>query len=148
MKKKIITKSFKETQELGRELAEKLIPLKDKAVVFALKGDLGGGKTTFTQGFAKGLGIKEKILSPTFNIMKRFEISKEGFKNFYHFDCYRLDKEGISFFNFKEIMNNPENVIIIEWFENIEESIFSIHTNLSFNLIDENIREIILKNEE
>jgi tRNA threonylcarbamoyladenosine biosynthesis protein TsaE len=79
MKKKITTKSFEETQEFGRKLAEELKPLKNKATVFALRGDLGGGKTTFTQGFAKGLGVKGKILSPTFNIMKRFKTNKEGF---------------------------------------------------------------------
>ena len=145
MKKKTITRSFQETQNFGKQLAEELKPLKDKAVVFALKGDLGGGKTTFTQGFAKGLGVKGKILSPTFNIMKKFKVSKEGFKNFYHFDCYRLDKEGISFFDFEEIIKNPENVILIEWFENIEGAIPSVHTELSFTFIDENTREIINK---
>lgn len=145
MRKKIVTKNFKETQEFGESLAKTLKPLKNKAVVLALSGDLGGGKTTFAQGFAKGLGIKNKILSPTFNIMKRFEISKNGFKNFYHFDCYRLNKEDISFLNFEEIINDPKNVIIIEWFENIESNNIQIYKKLSFNFIDENTREIILK---
>ena len=87
----ILTINPNQTQKAAEALAKEIVnslPEK-KAFVLGLEGDLGGGKTTFLQGFAKGLGIKEKILSPTFVLMKRFSINKNkpGFKDFYHLDC-------------------------------------------------------------
>ena len=75
---KIISKSDKETKEVAKKIAKEVLSkkLEKRAVVLALKGNLGAGKTTFAQGFAKGLGIRAKILSPTFNIMKRFKIQE------------------------------------------------------------------------
>jgi tRNA threonylcarbamoyladenosine biosynthesis protein TsaE len=70
---KFQTKNEKETEKLGKEIGRKI--LKEKpgkiAKIIALEGDLGGGKTTFLKGFAKGLGIKEKILSPTFILFRK-----------------------------------------------------------------------------
>ena len=77
------TNSSKETQVLGEKLAKKILEagLQKSAVVLGLRGNLGGGKTTFMQGFAKGLGINEKILSPTYVIQKRFVIKHRlGYK--------------------------------------------------------------------
>ena len=73
-----ITKSYKQTQKLGENFAKEILksPVNKGAIVLGLQGNLGGGKTTFLQGFAKGLNIKEKILSPTFVILKRFKITK------------------------------------------------------------------------
>ena len=106
----MISKSIAKTQKIAKELAEKILKHKKKrnhAFVIALKGDLGGGKTTFVQGFAKGLGIKGKILSPTFNIYKNY-------KMFYHFDCYRIkNSKEILDLHFKEIIQNPKNIVII-----------------------------------
>ena len=78
MDKKYTTTSYKQTQKFGENFAKEILKLQPQkqAIVLALHGNLGGGKTTFLQGFAKGLGIKEKILSPTFVIMKRFDIRK------------------------------------------------------------------------
>ena len=75
-----LTKSPSETKNLGERIAKKVLKTKpkEKAFVIGLIGELGGGKTTFLQGFARGLGIKEKILSPSFVIMKRFDISHKG----------------------------------------------------------------------
>lgn len=114
IKKKYIISSTKEMKELGTEIAKHILkkPLK-KAFILALEGDLGSGKTTFTQGFAKGLGIKEKVLSPTFVLMKRYKKQKG---NLYHIDCYRVkDVEGL---NFDEIIKDPNNIVVIEWAEN------------------------------
>ena len=93
---------------------------KNSAVVLALSGDLGAGKTTFLQGFARGLGIKEVVNSPTFIVMKRFKIYDLRFKNFYHIDCYRLESEkDLEGLGFKEIISNPKNIVAIEWPEKI-----------------------------
>src|SRR3989337_2657138 len=82
----VITESFEATQKLGKEFAQSL----KKGAVIALHGDLGSGKTTFVQGFAKGLGIEKNIISPTFIIMRTYNV---GIKNFYHVDLYRIESE-------------------------------------------------------
>jgi tRNA threonylcarbamoyladenosine biosynthesis protein TsaE len=95
------------------------------ALVLGLKGDLGAGKTTFIQGLAEGLKIKEPILSPTFVILKRFDLSGRSagrLKNLYHMDCYRIDgAEDLVGINFEEIIKDKGNLIVIEWAEKIKE---------------------------
>jgi tRNA threonylcarbamoyladenosine biosynthesis protein TsaE len=85
------------------------------AAVFALMGDLGAGKTTFTQGFLKGFGFRKRVQSPTFVIMRRHG-------RVFHIDAYRLKKaEQMSVLGFDEILRDPRNVILIEWPERIKE---------------------------
>src|SRR6476660_7595573 len=86
---KVITKNFSETQQLGIDLAHSLIG----GEVIALYGDLGSGKTTFVQGIAEGLGITQKIISPTFIIVRTYDIDYKNCKNFYHIDLYRIESE-------------------------------------------------------
>ncbi len=148
--KKYITKSNKETQKLGQETTKIILklPAKSVAVILGLYGDLGAGKTTFLQGFAKGLGIKEKILSPTFVVMKRFG-------HFYHFDCYRLkdEKDILELFpaqggpasGWKEIISNPKNIVAIEWPERIKKALPKNIIKINFKALDENKREISFK---
>jgi len=112
---KVISKSIAETKKIAANLAKKVLKLKrKKAAVIGLVGELGSGKTVFTQGFAKGLGLQAKIVSPTFILMRRHG-------NFYHFDAYRLNnpKEILSL-GFKKIINNPENIVLIEWADKIK----------------------------
>ena len=78
-----ITNSENETEELGSRLAEKLEP----GTVIAFTGDLGAGKTAFTRGLARGLGITERVTSPTFTIVNEYE---GGRLPLFHFDMYRL----------------------------------------------------------
>lgn len=120
-KQSVISKSVAETKKFAGLLAESLIPRKKGAVVIGLEGNLGSGKTTFAQGFAKGLGIKEKILSPTFVILKKFKIRNSKFNNFYHIDCYRLrgPKELLAL-GWEEIIANPKNIVIVEWAERVK----------------------------
>ena len=144
---KHITGNYKKTQKLGEIFAEQIIKneLQKTATVIGLWGDLGSGKTTFIQGFAKGLGVREKILSPTFVILKRFKITKKSFKNFYHIDCYRLKNEkDILELDFKKIILNPENIVAIEWPEKIKKVLPKKTIIIKFKLIDKNKREIIL----
>ncbi|MCX6722450.1 MAG: tRNA (adenosine(37)-N6)-threonylcarbamoyltransferase complex ATPase subunit type 1 TsaE [Candidatus Staskawiczbacteria bacterium] len=148
MDKKYITKSYKQTQKLGLDFAKEILklPTKNGAVILGLQGNLGGGKTTFLQGFAKGLGIKEKILSPTFVILKHFKIKNIKFKNFYHLDCYRLkDEKDILELDFKNIISNPENIVAIEWPEKIKKVLPKNIVYIDFKFIDGNKREIIFK---
>jgi len=127
-----------ETQKLAGDILDSLIKKapKDKALVLALQGDLGSGKTTFTQGLGKYLKIKGRINSPTFVVMKRFG-------NFYHFDCYRLEKpKEILELNWQEIINNPKNIVAIEWPEKIKKFLPKQTHFLKFKFINEIQREI------
>jgi len=136
--KKIVSVSAKQTQWLAIQLAKKILASQPRAGAFvlALEGDLGSGKTTFTQGLAKGLGVKGRITSPTFVVMKRF-------KNFYHFDCYRLQKpEEILELGWQEIVANPQNIIAIEWPERIKKFLPKGTNHLNFKFINKNQRQI------
>lgn len=113
---KIITKSAEETQKLGKKLAQKY----QNGGIFALFGDLGAGKTTLTQGFAQGLGIEGRIISPTFIIMRQYPLLKNK-AHFYHIDLYRLEKiNQLEELGLSEIFQNPQNIILIEWAEKLD----------------------------
>ena len=126
MKKIYNSESVSQTKKIAENLAKKILSNFGKkqnkqAVVLSLYGNLGSGKTTFLQGFAKALKIKERITSPTFVILKKFSITKSIFKNFYHIDCYRIENpEEMIELNFKDIISNPENIVAIEWPEKIK----------------------------
>ena len=138
---KYTTTSYKDTQKFGQELAKDILgfPLKKNATVLCLYGDLGVGKTTFLQGFAKGLGIKEKILSPTYVVMRRF-----GY--FYHFDCYRLkDEKDILELGWEEIISNPKNIVAVEWPERIKKVLPKTAIKIEFKTLEENKRELTMK---
>ena len=142
---KFVTKNFRETQKFGEKFAKDVLSLSQKktAVAIALSGNLGAGKTTFLQGFAKGLGIKEKILSPTFVIMKRFKIKKG---NFYHIDCYRINNpKNILELDFEKIISDSKNIVAIEWPEKIKKLLPKKSVMIRYKLIDKNTREIELK---
>lgn len=142
-----ITKNSKETQKLGETFAKKILlsqASQKTAIVLGLAGNLGGGKTTFLQGFAKGLNINDKILSPTFIIYRKFQIPK--FKYFYHFDCYRINKpEEILELGFEEIISNPKNIVAIEWPEKIKKFLPAKTISINFKFINEKTREINIK---
>ncbi|MDO8639476.1 MAG: tRNA (adenosine(37)-N6)-threonylcarbamoyltransferase complex ATPase subunit type 1 TsaE [bacterium] len=151
---KYITKSILQTKSVGRDLVKKITKNKSqkKAAVLGLTGNLGGGKTTFVQGFAKGLGITEKILSPTFVIMRKFKIplSNAGkpnsyFKTFYHIDCYRIKHpKEILDLGFKKILADPESIIAIEWAENVKKLLPKNTLWLHFDFIDKGARKITM----
>jgi len=144
---KYITNSYKQTQKLGAVLAEDILKKNTNkgAMVLGLEGDLGGGKTTFLQGFANGLGIKEKVLSPTFLIIKRFEIKNKRFKNFYHIDCYRIDSiKDIEELGLKEIFLNPSNIVAVEWSEKIKKILPKSTIIIKFDFIGKNKRGVVI----
>ena len=108
------TNSPQETFSAGRQLGEKAFP----GQVITLTGDLGVGKTVFTQGLAKGLGIEEPVNSPTFTIVQIYE---EGRMPFYHFDVYRIgDVEEMEEIGYEDCFYG-EGLCLIEWANLIEE---------------------------
>jgi len=145
MKEQYITKSGLETQKLGKRLAKMILKTKigKGAFVIGLEGDLGGGKTTFLQGFAKGLGIKDKIFSPTFVIMKKFAAKSRNYKWFYHIDCYRIQKpEELLDIGLKEVISGPKNIVAIEWVERVKSVLPENFLKIKFDFIDDKKREI------
>ncbi len=147
MKFQYLTANRFQTKKLGEILAKEILRTKIKktAFVIGLEGDLGGGKTTFLQGFAKGLGVKEKILSPTFVILKRLKVQDGRFKDFYHIDCYRIQKpKEILDLGFKEIISNPKNIVAIEWADRIGKILPKNSIILKFEFIGQNKRKIII----
>jgi tRNA threonylcarbamoyladenosine biosynthesis protein TsaE len=133
-----------ETKEVGKGLADDL-KMQRGALVFGLKGDLGAGKTTFIQGFARGLGVREKITSPTFVIMNRFPIKKGRFKNFYHFDCYRIESaEEMKNLEFNDIIGSPRNIVCIEWPEKIKKVLPKDINMIKFDILEGDKRKITI----
>lgn len=141
----IITKSAKEMKKAGSALAKELKnkPLLKHAFVVALSGNLGSGKTTFTQGFAQGLEIKENVLSPTFVIQKDFLITNGAFNNFYHIDAYRLkNPKELLELGFKDLIKSPENLIVIEWADKIKKILPKNILKIKFMNLGKNKRKI------
>lgn len=110
----IESNSPRETYELGRKIGLEAMP----GQIYCLDGDLGTGKTVFTQGFAAGLGIEEAVNSPTFTIVQVYE---EGRLPLYHFDVYRIgDVEEMEEIGYEDYFYG-EGVCLIEWAELIED---------------------------
>lgn len=137
----VITKNAEETFKLGQEIGSSL----NKSHIFALSGELGAGKTTFIQGFAKGLGIDQKIISPTFILMRKYN-AKE--KSLYHLDLYRLEgdveKEARNLGLF-DIWEDTGNVVLIEWAEKLKTKWPEDVTKIKFESLGEYKRRITIK---
>ncbi len=149
--KTIISSSPRMTRKSGADFAKYLInnPLGDKALVVALIGDLGSGKTTLLRGFARGLGVKEKILSPTFIIFRKLEIKGLYFRFLYHFDCYRIGApKDLLALGWKEIVKNPQNIIVVEWADRVSKIIPKNAVRVELRRKGECSREIKLKQQK
>lgn len=108
---RIISKSVKETETIGRKIASVL----SGTEVIAMFGDLGAGKTAFTRGLASGLSFDYGVSSPTFAIVNEYN----GKFNIYHFDMYRITSEDDLYSTgYYDYLDN--GIVIIEWSENIE----------------------------
>lgn len=93
-------------------------------IVFALVGELGSGKTTFSKNFLHALGIKQHIQSPTFSIMNSYDVDFENYKKVIHMDVYRIDDiNELKVLHIDEIFSNNKNIIVIEWADKIKKII-------------------------
>ncbi len=141
-----LSKSSLETEKIGENLGKEIAENKISKKIILLFGDLGSGKTTFLKGFASGLNIREKILSPTFIIFRKMKIPKKK-GHFFHFDCYRIrDKKELKDLGFEKIIDNKENVVAIEWPNIIKNSFKKDAICINFKFINENKRRISIKN--
>lgn len=137
---KYITKSYNETVKLAQEFAKTL----EKGTVIAYLGDLGAGKTAFTQGLVKGLGITDDVTSPTFAICNQY--SGDGV-NLYHFDMYRVeswdDLYSTAFFDYLD----TDAYIAVEWSENVYGALpDDVTVVVDIKKLSDNEREITIYN--
>lgn len=109
--------------------------------VIELIGDVGAGKTTFTRGLAKGMGINEPVTSPSFMISKKYA-GKYG--NLTHYDFYRLDDPGIMVEDLREAMMEDDSVVVIEWGNDIEGILPENRKMIKIEFRDDDSREIII----
>lgn len=124
MEQIIETGSAQETFELGKKIGESA----RAGEIYSLIGDLGVGKTVFTQGVAAGLGITEPVNSPTFTILQVYE---EGRIPFYHFDVYRIEEiEEMEEIGYEEYFFG-DGVCLVEWANRIEELLPKEHIRIT-----------------
>lgn len=112
-------------REMAARLAGRLAPREGRATVIALSGPLGAGKTTFAQGFARGLGVEEPVLSPTFVIQRSYAVPTSArrppFRRLVHVDAYRLeDAAELSRIGFADVLRDARAAVLIEWPERVE----------------------------
>ena len=118
---RFLSKNNIETNKLAKDFLNKLAPKARGATVIGLFGDLGSGKTTFTQAVARELDIKEFVTSPTFVIEKICILKGKKFEKLIHIDAYRLESgKELADLGFKEIESDSKNLILIEWPERVE----------------------------
>ena len=121
------------------KLAENFESEKFENMIICLDGELGSGKTLFTKGFAKALGINEVITSPTFTIIKEYD----GEMSLYHMDVYRLDDFSADIVIEDYFLKG--GVCIIEWSENIKSILPEDRLEIKFKVVDENKRKLLIK---
>ena len=151
-----VTKSYEETQAAGSEFIKKSLASQgkalqgqrlDKALVIALFGELGSGKTTFVQGLARGLGITKRIISPTFVIVRQYVIlgRKATPESFYHIDLYRTESENdLAGLGIEEILQDPKNIVVIEWAEKLGSLLPKSRIDINFTYVSDIKRKIVI----
>lgn len=138
----VTSKSAKETQRVAARLAKQVLVKQHvkHATVLALEGELGAGKTEFTKGFAKALGVKQKITSPTFVLMKPYKL-KGG--TLFHIDAYRLKNyRDLIALGVGELIEDPHNILLIEWSDRVKKILPKKYIKIHIDHIDKSTRKV------
>lgn len=122
--------------EFGEKLAKSLV----FPAVIELVGDVGAGKTTFTRGLAKGLGVLEPVTSPSFTISKKYAFPSGTLT---HYDFYRLDDPGIMLEDLEEAMSEENSIVVVEWGESAGEVLPENRKKIEIKLKEDGTREIL-----
>jgi len=141
---KTITHSVEETKVLAQNFGKTLKPKSNQATVLALFGELGAGKTAFTQGLLAGFGVSQHVTSPTFVVEKIYPLSDGfGFKQVIHVDAYRLSTgHDLTILGFSELLAGADNLIIIEWPEKVSDILPANVKKIYFSHLPDGGREI------
>ncbi len=143
----MIIRNENELVSLGRKIGKEILEKGEFPVVFELVGDVGAGKTTLTRGIAEGVGVKEKISSPSFMISKRYLIpALEKFSGgeLVHYDFYRLNEPGLMSAELEETVREKNAVVIIEWGESVRGILPKGTKTIKINYLEDGGREVIL----
>jgi tRNA threonylcarbamoyladenosine biosynthesis protein TsaE len=138
------THSAEETRAFGKKLAGEIVP----GTTLCLQGDLGAGKTTLVQGLLESLGAERPYVSPTFVIMKQYDLpapSATGIRRIYHADAYRVEEKDFREIGFAEWCADDEGLVILEWPERISNMLPQKRIDVTLQSLSENEREISLK---
>ena len=142
---KIIIENLSDLEKLAERIlvdAKAWQKKSDEALVIALSGNLGAGKTTLVQILARLLGVKEKVTSPTFTIMKAYPLAGE-FSYLIHMDAYRLeDAIELRPLHFFEILKDKTNILCIEWAEKIQLALPDNLVRINIELLADSKREV------
>lgn len=139
MKKRYTSEKIKDTHKIAEDVIRFLNSNKSEkqAGIVILQGNLGTGKTEFVKGAAKFLKIEKNILSPTFVLMRNYDIRTGDFKKLYHFDCYRLLpmlETNLLDLGIEEILNDSKNLVFIEWGKGVKMIKKYIHLIIDFKM--------------
>lgn len=116
--------------------------LGSRAHTVGLSGDLGAGKTTFVQHVAKVLGVTRAVTSPTFVIAERYLITHAPFTSLIHVDAYRLGEGEAATIGWDKYQSDPQNLVLVEWPENLGALFPSDAPRLFFSVVDESTRDV------
>lgn len=125
------TSSSTITKKLGALLGKETVKTGTKGpVIIALHGELGSGKTTFAQGFAKGVGVTRTLTSPTFLLIRGYPLRQRTFQKLFHVDAYRIKgPKELAVLGIKKTLSDPTHIVLIEWAEKIKQLLprYTIH---------------------
>ncbi|MBP7835045.1 tRNA (adenosine(37)-N6)-threonylcarbamoyltransferase complex ATPase subunit type 1 TsaE [Candidatus Saccharibacteria bacterium] len=129
------------TENLGQKIGNNL----KGGEIVQLASDLGGGKTTFVRGLARGSKSNDVVASPTFTISKAY---KSPHFNIYHFDFYRLNEPGLMKYELEELIEDRKDVVVVEWADNVKDilPIDTLNINIAYDIEDTRIIEIEYNN--
>ena len=116
-----------------------------RALSFELIGDVGTGKTTFTRGLAQGLGLEQPVTSPSFTISKTYALPNQ--KSLVHYDFYRLPDPGLMADDLAESLENPANIVVVEWGGSVKDLLPASRYTLEFRYCDDGAHAVEILNE-
>ena len=142
---KILTTLLELQNEAGK-FVHALVQKKDSATLVTLAGELGAGKTSFAQGVARELGITEIVTSPTFVLLKSYEVPEvkdTNFKRLIHIDAYRLEGgKSVAPLELEKYLKDSESLILLEWPEMIQGELPDPDSKISLEVLSDNTRSI------
>lgn len=149
---KILSKSLADTRGAALEFLRHMAKRRSKtsATVVVFSGNLGAGKTAFAKELARSLGVRERVVSPTFVLMRIYPIPPAGrraygFSRLVHIDAYRLERpEELETIGFAEAVADPGNLVVVEWGERFARRLPRGYRRLHFTFVDEGTRRIML----
>lgn len=137
MRTHIKSTSASMTQQLAQQIGRQL----HGGEIIELLGDLGGGKTTFVRGLARGMGSHDGVRSPSFTVSNQYQAND---LTLYHFDFYRLNDPGIVAHELAEIMTDKKAIVAIEWADIVSQLLTTPHLVISLKQTDEDSRDIVI----